>query len=358
MSFNSGTRQSIQQLPPIVYTPNSPVSLQLPQVGYLSKIWINCRVTVTTGATGTYTQTVNPVPTPYGLLKRIRVLTNEGAEIYNTTGYGNYLVQRMQRGGYDPRNPIASYASTNTGLAVFSVPATMTTSTQYTFNWNVMIPIAWQESLQAGLILLQNPTNRLTLELTFGDATQQDLITTGGTTPSVTVNSALFNPAFEFYAVPNQAADNPDTSYVHTILESQDALPGSGDFTYRPALGNIYLNVIQEFINSNARFNPNTDFTQLKLIYAQTQQAYNMTPQEFLARQRYILSGIDLPDGVFFWNFTDGTGLLELSNQRDAIDTSRLTDLSIITSISPNTTVTPGSTTYVREIREMLAPTL
>jgi hypothetical protein len=85
--------------------------------------------------------------------------------------------------------------------------------------------------------------------------------------------------------------------------------------------------------------NPLTDFNNLQLTYAQTQNAYRINTQFFNHYTRKRLGGIDLPDGVFYWDFSGGFGLPEVGNTRDAIDTSRITDLQFITTIAPTVTL-------------------
>jgi hypothetical protein len=357
--FNQATRQSHIQLQPVAYSSGAVVSQQLPPVGFLSKIVVPFSINLTTAAAGANAYPLGLPCTPYNLFQRIRVLTNEGAEIYNTSGTGNYLLQRSMRGGYDIRNPLTSYSSSNTALAISSLPAISGNSQTVTISGSLMLPISWQEANLAGLILLQNPTTRLQLEFTFANAASGTSgLIYNSTAQTSTINSVTISPMMEIYNLPASASDYPDLSNVHVVLEDTTPITATGDFVYRPTLGNIYLNIIQSFRNNvvngslNNQFLP-TDFTQLRLNYAQTQQAYNYTPAQKLVMQRYYGSGIDMPDGVFWWDFVFGSGLLEIGNTRDVIDTARLTDLAVVTSISSASTNTPG-TCYT--IREMLAP--
>lgn len=353
MSFNQATRQSFIQLGNgLTYSANGVSSIQLPQVGFLAKIIIPIAIAYTTAATGTYVNITTGLNfTPYGLVRRVILRTNEGAEIYNTSGMGNYLVQRTLRTATDVRNPLTSANSTNAANAVFQIPATMTTSTAYTQQFALVIPVAWGDSLAAGLILLQNPTTRLTLEIQWGDLSVDDF-TLGGTTPALSVTSVTATPMMEVYNLPANTNDYPDLSMLHVILEDTTPIVSTGDFTYRPPLGNLYLNVIHQFINNSAAMVP-ANFSKYSLNYAQTQTAYTITPQQQGVYQRYRNGGIDMPDGVVQWGFDYGTGFPEIGNMRDVVDTSRLTDLSIISTINTSVTLTTAS---VRTVREMLAP--
>lgn len=351
MSFNNSTRQSFLQLGAMpAYSAGGISSMQLPQVGFLSRIFIPINVAFTTSATGTFANMTAPQITPYQLVRRLILRTNEGAELYNTSGEGNYLIQRQLRTAFDPRNPLTTVAATNVADSVFKLPSSYLNSTAYTVQFMMVIDVAWQDALMAGLILLQNPTTRLTLEIQWGTAPTDFLtIGSGGTTTGVTVTA---NPTMEIFNLPASENDMPDTSMAYVTLEDTQSVTNTGDFQYKPPLGNLYLRVMQEFINNSARMTP-ANFTQLKLTYAQTQTAYTMDPTVQAYLQRIRTGGLDLPDGVWSWDFTFGTGLLEMGNTRDVIDTSRLTDLSIISTIASSVTLTNAS---VRSVRQMLAP--
>lgn len=358
MGFNQATRQAFAQMNRFAFVPNGVDSQQITQVGFLAKILIPITLTFTTIANfggAVMANKVAPQLTPYQLVRRLAVRTNEGAEIYSTSGEGNYLLQRHMRTGFDPRNPQPSPASTIQAAQLFSLPDAYAPNTTYKINFTLVVPIAWGESLLSGLILLQNPTTRLTTELTWGTVADLFTVSGGGAGDSlITANSVQVTnkPMMEFFNLPASDADYPDMSMVHVILEDEQSIGSTGDFNYRPPLGNMMLRVIQEFTNGDTRMNA-TQFEKLALTYAQTQQAYVVTPEQQAYIQAYRLGGSHLPDGVFSWDFTFGVGMPEVPNTRDVIDTSRLTDLSIITTIAQGVNLQNAK---VRTIREMLAP--
>lgn len=348
-NFNANTRQSWLQGQPVTYAANATVSQQLQQLGFLSRIVLPFSVNFTTSSTGTFANTTTDPPTPYNFIKKIRVYTNEGQEIWNTSGYGAYLHEQIQSDAIDPRNPIASFNSTNTAAAIYQIPATYTTSTTYTINFYLYLDIAWNQSLQYGLIFLQNPTNRVTLEITYGDATS--LISTGVGT--ITINSVVCNPLIEIFNLPQAQANWPALTYAHMCIEdSNNSIVGVGDNVYRPILGNTYLSIVQAFINNSTNMVP-ANFTNLRITYQGTQNSYTQSTvnQLIMQRNRYAH---DLPDGVFVHDFRYGTGLAEVGNTRDVINTSLLTDLQFIATIGSGVTITQPA--YYRAVREMLAP--
>ena len=350
-SFNRATRQAIIPAGSFSYIPGAPSQIQLPQVGLLANLWLAISATFTTASTGTYTIVDGPIPNPYGLINRVRLFTNEGNEIINVSAAGLYLLQRIQRSSYDPRNPLASLGSTNTAKAVYNAP-TMTTSTTYTINFNFQIPVAWGAQLQAGLILLQNNFTRITAELTFNDGTVSgNMITLGGTTPSISALSVSATLLMEIFNLPASTDSYPDLSKILIQREDLQPVVNTGQMTYNPVLGNTYLDWIMQFENNGARMVP-ANFSQLQLVYSQTQAVYNMDIPSFLARTRELLGNIDLPDGVFWWPMSDGFGLPEVGNTRDSINSKLLTALQLITTIGTGVSLVNAQ---VRVISRQLA---
>lgn len=350
-NFNANTRQSWIQMNPFPFVAGGVLSQQLTQVGFLSRIIVPITVNFTTASTGTYANSLGNPPTPYGFVRRLRLITNEGQELHSTSGYGNYLRTQIMRTALDPRNPVSSFNSTNTAAAVYNIPASYTTSTAYTITFYMYVDVAWTDSLYQGLIFLQNPTNRLSLEITWGDATT--LLTLGGTTPSITVNSVLCSPYMEMFNVPQDPRNWPSLSFAHMVIEdSTNNINGTGDIVYRPILGNQYLSVISAFTNNNANMVP-ANFSLKRITYQGTQNAYSITPtnQLIIQRMRYAH---DLPDGVFVDDFRMGVGLPELPSTRDAIATANVTDFQMITTIGSGVTITQPAN--LMAVREMLAP--
>jgi hypothetical protein len=208
--------------------------------------------------------------------------------------------------------------------------------------------IAWDDALYAGLIFLQNPTNRLSLEITTGDNTS--ILTLGGTTPLITVNSYSCIPLIEVFQLPTSAQNWPDLSWAHAVGEdSNNPVSNTGDNAYKPLLGPTYLSIVQSWINNTAQMVP-TNFSQLRITYQGTQTAYVMTPinQLTMQRRRY---GADMPDGVFVHDFRMGSGMPEVASSRDLINTAQLTDFEVITTVSSGVTLTNAN---FRAVREML----
>src|SRR5690242_16859721 len=93
-NFLADTRQSLITLSPMVPATQDTAGIvttqQLPTSGYLSAIWFIMQATTVTASGAS--NVVKPYPkTPWGYIRKIRVYTNMGVDLWNTSGYGAYL---------------------------------------------------------------------------------------------------------------------------------------------------------------------------------------------------------------------------------------------------------------------------
>lgn len=349
--FNRGTRQSLQTLPVITGTVGQPNRGDLPQSGFLAGLWLLFSGTTTTAAASS-TTAENYIQPPVGIARRIRVYNNQGVELWNTSGWGAYLYNATLRTGFDQLVEHADYLGgfVSPFTRYFAAATSLGASASENWRFALYLPIAWGPGLQAGLQLLQDPAIRYQIEITWGDTTDLYSATTG----TVTLSNLQCLPVIEQYAVPAQAIDLPRLSYTKTVLEDLTPVTqGTGDFTYRFTTGNIATRIIQEFTNTAAGDRtpiPAANITQTQVRYSQTQVPYLQNSDIQLFRQRFLYDR-DLPVGTYVQEFAMGPmGLPELVGTRDVLNTARLTDLDIITTLAG---VTPVSA-QCRTIREQL----
>src|SRR6266851_5250634 len=97
MPFRFSTRQDIQKVGQIAFSASGGTPLELPRVGFLSRIILQFVGTVTLSGAG-----ANSNLGPWNLLSRIKVNSNINSFIWDTTGYGAYLEQRTIDMGFSP----------------------------------------------------------------------------------------------------------------------------------------------------------------------------------------------------------------------------------------------------------------
>lgn len=360
-NFLADTRQALITMSPMVPATQDTAGIistqQLPTSGYLSAIWFILQATTTTLSTGSNVVKAYP-QTPWGYIRKIRVYTNMGVDIWNTSGYGAYLYQRTLRTNWDPQRNDAplSYAATNGGgnrsvFSRYSVPATsLATGAAETVKAGFYLPMAWGTMGQAGLQLLQDDSVKYFLEITWGDHT--DLYATFGT--GATLTGATLTPVVETFATPRDPNNRPDLSYSKIVLEEQQPFDsGSGVNTYKFVTGNMVTRLIHYLDNLDTTQKPidPASVTQLRMDYAQTQVPYNIDPDVELFREA-ILRALQMPQGTYTWELSCALGLPEFPTLRDVINTIKLTNLQTELTLSG---VTPSSSA-IHTVKEMLSP--
>ena len=357
--FENDTRQQIITLsamtPQTAGTAGQISTQQLPTSGYLSSIFGVLKGTTTTTSAQSASVGTYPQP-PWNFIRKFRVYTNMGVELVNISGYGLYLYQSCLRTGLDIDTIVNSltYAATDSGnntvKSRFIVhPTSLAASSSETWKAGYYLPIAWGTGGKAGLQLLQDDAVKYYLEITWGDLT--DLYASTSGTP--TLSSVSFTPIVETFATPRNPANRPDLSYSKMILEEfQPFDTGTGVNTFKMVTGNMVTQLIHEFSNgSTAKPLDPSQFSLLRMDYAQTQVPYNMDPDCQLLRQAFLY-GRNLPQGVYVWELAEALGMKELPTMRDVIDTLMLTNLQSEITLSG---VTPSSS-KLRTIKEWLVP--
>jgi hypothetical protein len=339
-NFNLATRGYTQQMNAMSYVSNGTSQQELPQTGFLHAIDLIFSVALT--AT---TQTAIYPGNPLSLIKRIRLTTNEGADIWNTSGQGCYLYNKTLRSGWDSQKAYQSQLDTGASAGYMNVTAGAGTFSTGTFLIALRLQLGWSEAALTGLLLLQNPGVRFVLSIDWGTST--DIATT------CTVGTSTVTPALECFLVPKDASDYPDLGFAKTVLEDIAPITQTGVFTYQPPRGNTYTRIIQEFVHNASTIAPFavSDITQLKVVFSQTQNIVNDLSANRLFRQRRLY-GQDMPKGVYVTELSLGNGVPELPNGRDNLDTSQITDFQLQTTVASGATVEAGS--YVRTVKEQL----
>lgn len=351
LGFDATTRRLIQKLNPITFTENTPVSIDIPQVGFAAGLILRFSGTSTTAGGGL--ATVRPYPSgAHGIANRVRVTTSEGNDIFNTSGQGLYLINRHLRTAFDPfsgclNQSISGVPDAHT--AWWDTPYTLGASQVQNWIGTYYLPLSWTMANLQGLLLTQNLGAQFTLTVDWGSSAQLYSATAG-----LTLSGITCRPTLVFFALPDDEINFPDLRFIHSWIERRRPLVGS-EFAYTPKLGNVFLRSIQEFINPPSAgvdlpIAP-ASFEERRYRFAQTQnvEVINSADQMFLNRLNYAQ---DLPPGVLTWEWQMGNGIMEQGNTRDAVDTSLITDMSLETNIATSVTINSGA--YVRCIDEQL----
>lgn len=357
--FRSVTRQKIQDIPGVTFNQwATPFSINLPNTGYLSRVYIPMRGTVSTG-TGTPGGSFNGYPyLPYGMIQWIELRNNNNSGIIHVSGWGLALLNAMQERLRQPQTEaIAPYNSTNVA-STFQAPigspgggtGTVAASTAYNVSANWYLGIATDDAAMFGLQPLQN--NALITQLWITPAPQSavqgNITGVVPLTPNLTVR-----PSAEFFQVPPYSGSQPDQRFTHAIWEDTQQIQTVGsEFVYKPIPGPVYLRIILVVENNGLPVSYG-NIQQVVFRHSMDNTPYRETYDQHLTRMKRAY-GFTLPDGVIVYDFSLGYGIPGIVEPRDFVDTSQLTDVAIGITLNPSLVL--AGTAQVRVIREFLAP--
>lgn len=343
MGFREATRQNITELPSKEYVSGGKVFFELPKVGLLSKLILHVTATDTlTAGTGSITASARG---PWNLIKRIRLIANSGASIFDVSGYGCYLINNLTRYGHSPGSTIFDRSI---GTNVYNFP----TSTG-TLKFGLEIPIGINDRDAIGYLLLQNNATQLVLEVEFNAAGGSSAIDnmhvlTGNATAAL--SSSTVGVTMEYFNVPREQKDYPALNVVHQWLEQQDSIVSTGTYTKTLLRGNTYMRLLH-YVTLNGTLNT-ADVDKLRIIYNQNEVPYTISqlPQLLLQRSRY---GMDLPAGTFVHDWYYSNGLVSLGDSRDFINSAAVTEFQSEITIGSGATLGSG-TNFLNTLTEQL----
>jgi len=337
LPFHLGTRRRIQNIGQFTFTPGTPIpSIQIPQVGMLSRIYLKVEGTITQTAAAA---TLSPLGYA-SLFSRIRVTANLGAaQIVDATAAGIELANYWYAPTAGPvRNTYANGAGVNQ------------------VSYGLMVPINANDRqlLQLGLVNLQAEHIRINLEIVPAPALTSFLVAGGPPTASA-LNLFV---GYEFWDVPNPARYALPPATLSRILEEQQVIGAVGELPYvMPRLGTLaqvseyFLKGASAAAQTTMNFTaPTPDVTYFRVRanksdiwldyltrYAEIEESifYNTTLSTFMR------------PGVRNWDFFHSGLQSRNHGDRDLINTEQITTLEFIANIDAGVTPTAFTTRNV-----------
>jgi hypothetical protein len=344
MSFIDATRQNFTQLPAQNYAKDGRLYFDLPKAGLLSRLFVTVVGTMTvTPGTGT---AVLSERRAFNLIKRVRLIANSGASIFDVSGYGTYLINTLLRKDATPND---SFIDEGYKAEIYSAGVA---SGANAWKFGLEIPIAINERDPIGLILLQNNATQLTLEIEFNP----EFGVNGVIAPVVVTGNAVSSFAgkvdvmMEYFTVPRNKEDYPSLNVIHQWLEQQDAIASAGAWAKSLLRGNTYMRMIHYVTLNNLLDTANVE--KLRVLYNQSEVPYiiNKLPQLFIQRARY---GRDLPKGTFVHDWYMSSGQVSLGTSRDFINSANVTEFQSEITLASGASV-PAGTSFINTITEQL----
>lgn len=356
--FAKASRQEIYRIGSMSYTANTTTSIQIPKTGYLSRVSGILTITFTTAATGTYanktSRSKSGSATPFDAITRIRLLSNLSAPLWDTTFFGEYLYQRARNWGLDFMSTNAlqdGYLSATTDKGFFNLPSSYTTSTQYTIRVPITVYVDTGYANKTGLQLLQTDRAYYNLEVTWGDIAT-NLLTLGGTTPSITVNSASLDLYSEVFTVPAMLESQPSTAFAHQVIEEIQDITANGKTSYKPpTVGPIIIRAVHELVNNSAAIGPSS-IDLVRVVTTANIRPIELTSRQFLYWQMGMSGELQLPDGVYHFDYANWDENPFGIHGGNLIDTSNIVEFAHEFELSGLTV----SGAFLRTVRETLVP--
>jgi hypothetical protein len=253
------------------------------------------------------------------------------ATIYDTTGYGNYVVQRLLARHVD--------LASDVDADLYAAPVA---SGDNTWVLTYIIPIAHNLGAQSvlGLINLQAPEVQVTLEGTYG--APGDVVA-----PVGTGFTGSLSAGYLYYEVPDPREVMYPPLVLHRIIESRQVITAVGDQVYTAPREGILHRLTHIVQQNDARTN-NVDRLVIRFNKTDEIYRYDKWQLKVLQKVRYALP---LPVGVFAHDFwaADGAGDPGYGDQRDMISSEALSTLE---SIVTTTGSLGGSLNALDTIRE------
>jgi hypothetical protein len=323
--FRYGSRRRIQRVGFIPFQENTVAPpLQLPNVGYLAGLFLTWRGTIS--GTGVSARTNGP----WDLIRRLRLNLNLGsASVVDASGYGLYLLNLI--------NGIDFATST-----YFSSVA----------RWTLYVPVSANlgENFSAGLILLQDPQIRATVEINWNALSN----VFAGSGLSAASGSGV-EVYYVYWEVPNLEKVSQPPLVLHRVVQETQPITQVGDNIYLVPRQGILLQLLHVLI-INGSYSPLWDRAAVRLNRVDT--VAEVIPDVAVGLQ--VLS-VDYPNTnrppahTVPWDFFSPSYKAGMGDLRDAIDTEAVTTIESVVTISSSANLGTNNN-FLETVRRILQP--
>jgi hypothetical protein len=265
---------------------------------------------------------------PWDIIRRLRVNLNLGsASIVDVSGYGLYLMNLLSD---VPLNTNAFFGSMG--------------------QWVYYVPISANlgENFSTGLILLQDPQIRATIEIQWNSLSA----VYNGSDLSVPQDAGL-EVFYVYWEVPNLEKVSQPPLVLHRIVEDSVAFSKNGDNVYLVPRQGILLQMLH-IIYANGAFAA-WEKASLRLNRVDTVQEFTPAVAGALQVIHTGFSTSRLPYWVVPYDFFSASYRAGMSDLRDAIDTEAVTTIESVISIPSYVSLGSGNN-YINTIRRILQP--
>lgn len=320
--FRMGTRQRFAKVGTLAYAAASALQpLELPRVGMLCRVIVQFRGTVTLSAAGALADLG-----PWNLVARAKINANIGsASLVDVSGFGAFMMQNLvEELGFRP--DLGGVGTTSVNADIHAAPVAMGANT-----WvlTYVLPVSANPGKQFdfGLINLQAPETRVTVEITTGALLDPATL--------VTATTGTFHVYYEYYEIPDpRQFALPALALVRT-LEEQQPVNGTGDNIYTVPRQGVLLQLAHRLTLNAAR---SDSWDSISIKFNKTDTPYNQERQWSRIIDR-LRQGVNPNVGVYYWDFWHAESDVSSGDTRDAIDAEELSTLESVCTVTSGATL-------------------
>ncbi len=338
MSFVNATRQNLRTLTSLKYEAGQQTSYDISRVGFLSKIYLRFegKVNAKHASKSTFAKAAEA---PYNLANRVRLVLNNGTSIWDTSGYGVYMLNLINKLNYVMDNQVA-------GSKIFQFGNTCSSAgTDNDLCFSLELNMSLNEKDMLGLIMLQSSQVVATIQV---DNAQPGVLTTD-TDIEMTV-TGNWHLSYEYFEIPVDVANYPVIDVIHQVLEDNNTIHSTGENRIVIPRGHTYLRIINS-VKINGKLSLD-DVDRMNIKYNLSNEPYTVNKDDFLMYQRSRY-GRDLPAGMYAWDLFY-QGYPNYGTVRDWVQSANITEFDQFIHIKGDATLGSNNNT-VRTVREMLA---
>lgn len=336
--FAQATRKYIQNLPSQSFSDNQTISFQLPKARFLSKVYL--QVSGTFKATHASKTSWTPsVFEKYNLIKQVRMSINNGFNPYQISGarlrlyniinnYKNVGLATDTFGQNRLDNVVSSSGATNT------------------VKFTLELPITINERDTVGLILLQNESTLVTIDI---DCNALSSIMADSDI-TLSAENIMITPIVETFSVPAIPEAVPDYSVLKIVNEQVENVVSAGEMTIKIPTSLTYRKFFVYLASdtSGTPIDPSL-IKNFQLVFNQADSPININADFVAYKNKQDYQGA-LPLGCYCFDFSS-QGIANLGGGRDYIDSERLTEMWLKIQFGNIT----GNSNYVYFVSEKLA---
>jgi hypothetical protein len=323
--FRYGSRRRIQRVGFIPFQENTVAPpLQLPNVGYLAGIFLTWRGAITGSGVSAKTNG------PWDIIRRLRLNLNLGsASVVDISGYALYLLNLLN--GVDPIT-----SQFHVGLA----------------RWTLYVPVSANlgENFSTGLILLQDPQIRATVEVNWNALGN----VFNGTGLAAAAGSGV-EVYYVYWEVPDLEKVSQPPLVLHRIVQDTQPIAQTGDNVYLVPRQGILLQLLH-VLTINGAYSNLWDKAAIRLNRVDT--IAEATPDVLGALHTLFVdvpASNRPPSHVVHWDFFSANYKAGMGDLRDAIDTEAVTTIESVVTVSSSANL-GANNNFLETVRRVLQP--